>query len=188
MTGLFSEIRRDWAANGRDWTRPGFQALAQYRFGVWRMEVRPKLLRAPFSLLYRMLYRRSRNIHGIELPYSAKVGSGVVIEHQHGIVVHGAAEIGDGCILRQGVTIGNRSLDDPHGAPVLGKNVNVGAGAKILGKVKIGDNANIGANAVVLHDVPTGATAVGIPARILKAQAGPQTTNTRQTLAEPEDD
>ena len=76
--------------------------------------------------------------------------------------------IGNDCIIRQGCTLGNRSLDARFDAPILGSNVNVGAGAKILGAVKIGDFANIGANAVVLSDVPAGATAVGIPARIVK--------------------
>jgi serine O-acetyltransferase len=74
--------------------------------------------------------------------------------------------IGDECIIRQGCTLGNRDLDRPDDAPILGQRVNVGAGAKILGAVKIGDGAAIGANAVVLADVPEGAVAVGIPARI----------------------
>lgn len=160
-------IAEDYRANGRDWTRPGFRALATYRFGVWRMTVRPKLLRAPLSILYRCLFRRCRNVYGIELPYSAKVGRHVVIEHQHGIVIHGNSVIGNGCHIRQGVTIGNKSLDAPFDAPVLGDHINIGAGAKILGKITIGDGANIGANAVVLTDVPAGALAVGVPARII---------------------
>lgn len=166
VPGLWTLLAEDFFAHGKDWTRPGFRALAVYRFGVWRMNVRPKLLRAPLSLLYRFLFRRVRNSYGIELPYSACVGRRVVIEHQSGIVVHGAAVIGDGCILRQGVTLGNKSLDRPDDAPVLGRGVNVGAGAKILGAVCIGDGATIGANAVVLEDVPAGALAAGVPARI----------------------
>jgi serine O-acetyltransferase len=164
--GLFAQIREDWIAHGRDWTLPGFRAVAIQRFGVWRMGVRPKLLRAPLSLVYRIKYRWIRNIYGIELPYTVELGRGVVFEHQHGIVIHGCAKIGDGCIIRQGVTIGNRSLDKPLDAPTLGRNVNVGAGAKLLGRITIGDNAVIGANAVVLADVPTGALAVGVPAVI----------------------
>jgi serine O-acetyltransferase len=173
-TGLWALIKEDWVSCGRDWTKPGFRALAVYRFGVWRMGVRPKILRAPFSILYRRWFRKVRNGYGIELPYSAIVGRGVVIEHQSCIVIHGSAVIGDGCIIRQGVTVGNRYVEKPLEAPVLGKNVNVGAGAKILGKVVIGDGAQIGANAVVLCDVPAGAIAVGIPARISwpKAKSG----------------
>jgi serine O-acetyltransferase len=77
--------------------------------------------------------------------------------------------IGDGCIIRQNVTLGNRHPDRPFDAPVLGRHVNVGAGAVILGNVHIGDRAAIGANAVVLSDVPPGATAVGVPAQVLGA-------------------
>lgn len=164
---LWAYIHEDWVAHGRDWTKPGFRAMAIYRFGVWRMGIRPKLLRAPFSILYRMLFRKVRNTYGIELPYSAKVGRRVIIEHQGDIVIHGDAVIGDDSIIRQGVTIGNRYLDRALDAPLLGKRVNVGAGAKILGCVTIGDDACIGANAVVLSDIPAGATAVGIPAKVI---------------------
>jgi len=165
---LFRLIHEDWIAHGRDWTRPGFRAVAVHRFGNWRMNVRPKILRAPFSVFYRALFRRCRNVYGIELPYSVILGRRVVIEHQGAIVIHGNCQIGDDCILRQGVTLGNKTLERPMDAPILGKRVNVGAGAKILGAVTIGDDATIGANAVVLSDVPAGAIAVGIPARILE--------------------
>lgn len=166
--GLLAQLIEDWDANGRDWTRPGFQALAVHRFGNWRMGIRPKLLRAPLSVLYRALYRGVRNFYGIELPYTAQVGRRVVIEHQSGIVIHGASRLGDDCIIRQDVTLGNRRLDRPDEAPRLGKGVNVGAGAKILGAVEIGDGAQIGANAVVCRDVPSGAVAVGVPARVVQ--------------------
>jgi serine O-acetyltransferase len=91
-----------------------------------------------------------------------------VVEHQGAIVIHGDAEIGDDCVLRQGVTIGNRHPARPLDAPRLGARVNVGAGAQILGAVTIGDDVRIGANAVVLSDLPSGCTAVGIPAVIVR--------------------
>jgi serine O-acetyltransferase len=156
----------DWNAHERDSTRPGFRALAVHRFGNYRMHW-PLFPRAGMSVFYRVLYRHVRNHYGIELPYSAKVGRRVVIEHQGAIVVHGNSVIGDGCILRQGVTLGNRHLSAPFDAPILDRHVNVGAGAKILGAVRIGENACIGANAVVLADVPANRTAVGIPAKLL---------------------
>jgi len=165
--GLWQQIQEDWIAHGRDWTKPGFRAVAVQRFGVWRMKVEPKLLRAPLSILYQSLYRKIRNTYGIDLPYTVKLGRRVVIEHQSAIIIHGYCTIGDDCIIRQGVTLGNRYLDKPLESPQLGDRVNVGAGAKILGKVNLGDNVNIGANAVVLSDVPAGKTAVGIPAKIL---------------------
>jgi len=162
--GLFALIKEDWIAHGRDWTRPGFRSMAVYRFGVWRMTIRSKIVRAPFSIIYRWMFRRCRNHYGIEVPYSARIGRRVVIEHQSCIVIHGNSEIGDDCIIRQGCTLGNKSLDRPHDAPRLGKRVNVGAGAKILGAVTIGDDAIVGANSVVLKDVPAGMIAVGLPA------------------------
>ena len=82
------------------------------------------------------MYRRCRNGYGIEIPYSAKIGRRVVIEHQSGIVIHGNCEIGDDCVIRQGCTLGNKTLDRPFDAPKLGRRVNVGAGAKILGAVR----------------------------------------------------
>lgn len=177
---LWQVIKEDWVAHGKDWTKPGFRAVAIQRFGVWRMGVKSSLLRAPLSMLYRMLYRKVRNTYGIELPFTVKLGRRVVVEHQSAIVIHGFCEIGDDSIVRQGVTLGNRYLDKPFDAPKLGKRVNVGAGAKIFGAVMIGDGANIGANAVVLKDVPAGATAVGIPAKVIQPagdRATPPTTS-----------
>jgi serine O-acetyltransferase len=167
--GFWQQLKEDWIAHERDWTKPGFRAVAVQRFGVWRMKIEPLILRAPFSILYRALYRKIRNTYGIELPYTVQLGRRVIIEHQSGIVIHGNCSIGDDCIIRQGVTMGNRYLERPFDAPKLGNRVNVGAGAKIFGNVTIGDGANIGANAVVLSDIPPGKTAVGIPAKIISS-------------------
>lgn len=167
--GLWEQIKEDWIAHDRDWTKPGFRAVVVHRFGVWRMSIEPKLLRAPLSILYRSMYRKIRNTYGIDLPYTVKLGRRVVIEHQGAIVIHGNSSIGDECVIRQGVTLGNRYLNRPLDAPKLGDRVNVGAGAKILGNVTLGDDVNIGANAVVLSDIPSGKTAVGIPAKIIKS-------------------
>ena len=177
--GLFAQIAEDWIAHGRDWTRPGFRAVAAHRFGVWRMRVRFKLIRAPLSMAYRWMYRRCRNHYGIELPFTVKLGRRVVIEHQSGIVIHGDSEIGDDSIIRQGVTLGNKTLDRPRDAPKLGRRVNVGAGAKILGAVTVGDDTTIGANAVVLKDVPAGYIAVGIPAMNVMGKTPPSASTTQ---------
>lgn len=163
---LSSQIVADWRAHGRDWTKPGFRAVAVHRFGVWRMTIRPKLLRAPFSIVYGFLFRHCRNHYGIELPYTVKLGRDVVVEHQGAIVVHGACEIGNGCIIRQGCTLGLRRLDDLTAAPILGEDVELGAGAVILGRIRLGNGVRVGANAVVLDDVPAGATVWGIPATV----------------------
>lgn len=161
-------IKEDYDAHGRDWTRPGFQAMALYRFGVWRMKIEPRALRMPLSALYNTAFVAVRNLYGIEVPYTARIGRRVVLEHQHGIVVHGSSVVGDDCILRQGVTLGIRRMDRLDDAPVLGKGVNVGAGAKILGNVQIGDEVAIGANAVVVHDVPAGGVVVGPAGQLLE--------------------
>jgi serine O-acetyltransferase len=167
---LRDDLRESWIAHDRDWTRPGFRAIAVHRVGNLRLASPHRSIRAAAGAVYWPLYRWVRNRYGIELPYTVKLGRGVVIEHQGAIVIHGCAEIGERSIVRHGVTIGNRHLDRPLDAPRLGARVNVGAGAQILGAVTIGDDANIGANAVVLADVPAGATAVGVPATVRSAK------------------
>jgi serine O-acetyltransferase len=168
MAAIWQHIKSDWHAHGCSIYRAGFRVLLVYRFGNWRMNIRSKILRGPMSVIYRFCERHVRFKYGIELPYSVKLGDRVIFEHQHGIIIHGHCEIGDDCIIRQGVTLGNKSLDTPFAAPKLGNNVNVGAGAKVLGAVVIGDDVVIGANAVVISDVPAGVTVVGIPAKVIK--------------------
>jgi serine acetyltransferase len=165
--GLRQLVREDLATYDGDWTRPGFQAIALQRFGAWRMTIKFRLFRLPFSFLYQFFYVLIRNVYGVELPYTVKLGRRVILEHQHGIVIHGNCVIGDDCIIRQGVTIGNRYVEKPFDAPILGDRVNIGAGAKILGKITLGNDVNIGANAVILNSVPAGKTAVGIPGKII---------------------
>ena len=164
MLQLLKQVREDYVAHGRDWTKPGFQAVAVYRLGRWKKSLKVKVVRAPLTILADSLRVFVRNVYGIELPFEATIGRRVIVEHQHGIVVHGNSVIGDDCILRQGVTLGIRSMKDVTAAPILGNGVSVGAGAKILGEVWIGDGAKIGANAVVLIDIPRNATAIGVPA------------------------
>jgi serine O-acetyltransferase len=159
--------REDLEAHRGDLSSPGFHAIALHRFGNYRMNLK-RPWRAPLTLTYNTLFTLVRNVYGVEVPYSAKIGRRVVLEHaQCGIVVHGSTEIGDDCYLRQGCTLGNRHLDRPDEAPKIGAGVNIGAGAKILGNVRIGDGARIGVNAVVIHDVPAGRTAVAPEARLL---------------------
>lgn len=116
--------------------------------------------------IYWLVYRMIETAVGITLPISADIGPGLRIWHFGNIVVHADAIIGANCTLRQGVTIGNRHQDGP--VPHIGDNVEFGAYAQVLGGVKIGNNCKIGAMSVVLIDMPDGATAVGIPARIVE--------------------
>lgn len=146
----------------------GFWALQIYRFGHLRYRFNSKLIRISLGVIHLVLSKLSELFFGIYIGVSAKIGKALVIEHFGCIIVHGDSVIGDHCVIRQGVTIGNKNMDDPHGAPVLGNNVNVGAGAKIIGRVRIGNNVDIGANAVVIKDVPDNVVVGGVPAQILK--------------------
>lgn len=184
---LLDQIREDWLYNGEEWTRPGFRALAMYRFGVWRMTVKSRLLRAPLSVLYRFLHRLVRNHYGIELHYTAKVGERVVIAHQGGIVIHEFAEIGNECVICHGVTIGTAGQFLNNDAPKLGRGVTLGAGAVVMGNVKIGDGAKIGPNAVVMIDVPAGALAVAPPARVIQPGAFNETNRAERPTNNPEE-
>ncbi|MEP2651100.1 MAG: serine O-acetyltransferase [Paraglaciecola sp.] len=156
----------------------GFWALQFYRFGHLRYKFKTKIIRYPLAIVHIILFKFSEVFFGITIGVSAKIGKRLIIEHSGCIVIHGNAELGDDCIIRQGVTIGNRKMDAPFEAPQIGNRVNIGAGAKILGGVIIGDDAQIGANAVVIKDVPAGAIAVGVPAQIRLPKQNPSSMDT----------
>ena len=121
----------------------------------------------------RFISHIARFLTGIEIHPGAKLGERVFFDHAMGVVVGETAEIGDGCTIYQGVTLGGTSLyKGTKRHPTLGKNVVVSAGAKVLGGFEVGDGAKIGSNAVVIKPVPAGATAVGIPARIIPSKTG----------------
>ncbi|WP_372659260.1 serine O-acetyltransferase [Hydrogenophaga sp.] len=121
----------------------------------------------------RFISHLARWFTGIEIHPGAKLGNRVFFDHAMGVVVGETAEIGDGCTIYQGVTLGGTSLyKGTKRHPTLGKDVVVSAGAKVLGGFLVGDGAKIGSNAVVIKPVPAGATAVGIPARIIPSKTG----------------
>ncbi len=145
---------------------PGLHALVLHRLahGCW--------IRG-FKWLGRFISHLARWFTGIEIHPGAKIGQQVFFDHAMGVVVGETAEIGDGCTIYQGVTLGGTSLyKGTKRHPTLGRNVVVSAGAKVLGGFVVGDGAKIGSNAVVIKPVPAGATAVGIPARILPSKSG----------------
>ena len=116
----------------------------------------------------RAVSQLSRHFTGIEIHPGATIGKGLFIDHGMGVVIGETAEIGDNCTIYQGVTLGGTGKDVGKRHPTLGDNVMVGAGAKVLGPVKIGSNSKIAANAVVLREVPENSTAVGIPAKVVR--------------------
>jgi serine O-acetyltransferase len=139
---------------------PGFHAMLFHRLShpLWN---------AGLKWLARWLSSLARWLTGIEIHPGARIGRRFFIDHGMGVVVGETSEIGDDCTLYHGVTLGGTSWKKGKRHPTLGRNVVVGAGAKILGPITIGDGAKVGSNAVVVRDVPAGATAVGIPARVL---------------------
>ncbi|MBE9561930.1 MAG: serine acetyltransferase [Proteobacteria bacterium] len=163
---MFENIREDWHTHQRDITRQGFWVMLIYRFGRWRYTIKQRWVRIPFSFLYKVLYIFIQIITGIELPCEAQVGRRFTIEHFSGIIISGDAVFGDDVIIRNGVTVGLRHTG-VCGSPIFGNRVDIGAGAKILGPIKIGNDVAIGANAVVIKDVPANSIAVGIPAKII---------------------
>ena len=139
---------------------PGFQALVLHR-------ISHKLWRYKLPLLPRVLSQLTRNITGIEIHPGAKIGKGVFIDHGMGVVIGETSEIGDRCLLYQGVTLGGTGKDCGKRHPTLQENVVVGAGAKVLGAIQIGSNTRIGAGSVVVKNVERNSTVVGIPGRVV---------------------
>ena len=142
---------------------PGLHAVVLHRRAHWCWT-------HDFKWLGRFISHLTRGLTGIEIHPGAKIGERVFFDHAMGVVVGETAEIGDGCTIYQGVTLGGTALyKGAKRHPTLGKNVVVGAGAQVLGGFTIGDGARIGSNAVVVKPVPAGATAVGNPARVIQA-------------------
>ena len=139
---------------------PGFHALLIHRLAhrLWRVKLR---------WLARFVSHVSRFLTGIEIHPGAKVGRRVFIDHGMGVVIGETAELGDDCTLYHGVTLGGTSWNKGKRHPTLERGVVIGAGAKVLGPVVVGEGAKIGSNAVLVKDVPAGATALGIPARVI---------------------
>ena len=150
----------------RPWLREqSIWAVLIYRFGRQNENRKRGMIRWILDRIYWMLFRFAETITGISIPKTVDVGGGLRIHHFGCIFVNGKATIGNHCTLRQGVTIGSRHDDGP--VPVIEDDVDIGAFAQILGGVRIGHGAKIGAMSVVLVNVPSGATAVGNPARII---------------------
>ncbi|MGE5591608.1 MAG: serine O-acetyltransferase, partial [Bacillota bacterium] len=139
---------------------PGFHAVVMHRLDHW-------LYRRGWFVTARFLSQVARFFTGIEIHPGARLGRGVFIDHGMGVVIGETAEVGDGCTLYQGVTLGGTGKEKGKRHPTLGRNVMVATGAKVLGNIVIGDNSKVGAGAVVVKDVPPNCTVVGVPGRIV---------------------
>jgi serine O-acetyltransferase len=142
-------------------TYSGFHAVVGYRVSHFFYEKN-------LFTFARILSQLGRFFTGIEIHPGAKIGKRLFIDHGMGVVIGETTEIGDDCLIYQGVTLGGTGKDKGKRHPTLGNNVMVGSGARVLGGFKVGDNVKIAANAVVLREVPPNCTAVGVPAKIVK--------------------
>ena len=170
--GFRALVAEDYRTHGRDPLSQGFWAVFWHRFGNRRMAVRPRLLRAPLTVLYRIMAKACEWGGGIMLPYTVRLGRRVRLDHFGGMILV-AQSIGDDVILRQNTTLGIAGLHDLTARPVIGNGVEVGAGAVILGSIHVGDGAIVGANAVVTRSVPARAVVGGVPARVLRMRDAP---------------
>lgn len=164
LTAAVSATEPDWSRETKgflEWS-PGKSLLATIR-AYQRLEGRSfaKLRRIPLILQHRFWSA----VTGTDIPLNCQIGGGLLLIHTNGIVIHPGARIGPNCLIFQQVAVGITAANETP--PVIGGHVDIGAGAKILGAIRIGDHARIGANAVVLEDIPSGATAVGIPAKVV---------------------
>jgi serine O-acetyltransferase len=169
---MFSRLREDIAcvfdrdpAARNTWEvltcYPGLHALVYHRFNHW-------LWGLGLKWLARLGSNIARWMTGIEIHPGAQIGRRFFIDHGMGVVIGETAVIGDDCTLYHGVTLGGTSWNKGKRHPTLERGVVIGAGAKVLGPITLGERAKVGSNAVVVRDVPPGATAVGIPARIVE--------------------
>ena len=167
-----AEIRRDVKAiRDRDpAARSDLEVMLLYSglHAILAYRVAHKLYVSDYYLPARMISQLAKTVTGIEIHPGATIGKSLVIDHGSGVVIGETAELGDNCTLYQGVTLGGTGKDTGKRHPTLGNHVMVGAGAKILGPVRIGDFSKIAAGAVVLNDIPENSTAVGIPAKVVR--------------------
>ncbi len=171
LRGMREDIRAVMADDPA--ARSALQVILLYSglHAVWAYRLAHALHQAGFRFLARALSQGARFLTGVEIHPAATIGRRFFIDHGAGVIIGETAEIGDDCLLYQGVTLGGTGNQSGKRHPTLGDRVVVGSGAKVLGNIRIGDDVRVGANSVVLHDVPKFSTVVGIPGRVVRRKA-----------------
>ena len=167
--GFWKTIKADlkrYHNHGRfEWFEPSIGVIILFRTGHCLQQIRFAPIRWIFTIVHLPVYMIFSFLSGIHIARGASIGPGLRIFHYGCIVINSGVSIGKNCTIRHGVTLGNRR--EYYDLPVVGDNVDIGAGAKVLGAIRVGNNVSIGANAVVITDIPDNSIAVGVPARVI---------------------
>lgn len=164
--GFWSLIAEDFRTHDSDFFAQGFWALFWHRFGNWRMSLKWRVMRAPATLVYRIMHKVTQWLCGIDLPFSVVVGRRVKLEHFGGMILI-ADRIGNDVVIRQNTTFGIAKIDSLKERPSIEDGVSLGTGVVIIGRITIGAGSVVGANSVVNIDVPPNVVVAGVPARVL---------------------
>ncbi|GAA1428265.1 serine O-acetyltransferase [Microlunatus lacustris] len=168
QASLAQMCQEDFRNHYRSFVHPGLHALLVYRLGHWG-RFQPDPLRRVVKVVHRVLNRLLiQNVYGAEIDDDAVIGRNVVLGHQQGVQISSFSVVGDECLIRHNVTLGLSDPQNMTGVPVLGRRVQLGTGASLLGAIRVGDDATIGPHALVMKDVPAGATAFSPNARVMQ--------------------
>ena len=179
FAGLRAILREDWSVNGRSPAAPVTQMITVYRFGQWvHAPQRSAAVRVLGGLAYRVAFVCARNVLGFEIDHTVTLGRRVRFFHQHGVAMVPRTQIGDDCLVYQGVVIGVRWEDGKpsayYEAPRVGAHVRLGAGCVLLGAVHVGDRSTVGPRVVLARDVPAGSSVIAAPPRVLRLHESPE--------------
>lgn len=163
-------LAEDFQRHYRSLVHPGVHALWVHRLGHWGLS-QPRAVRVTVKVAHRLLNRLIiQNVYGAEIADDAFIGRRVLIGHQQGVQIPSFSVVGDDAVIRHNVTLGLGNSPSRHDVPSLGRGVELGTGASLMGAITVGDGAKIGPHAIVMVDVPAGATAFSPPARIFRSE------------------
>ena len=171
--GFWSVVAEDYRTHRKKLLTPGFQAMFVYRFGTWVDTIKFKPIYFAMNLLWHGMYRWVRNFYGIELEKTVQAGRRLELGHQHGIVIHAFATIGDDVLIRHNVTFGMGNDWTPGVGPVIGNRVEFSPGVVLVGNIQVGDDVSIGPGCVVTTNVPSSRTLFVPPPRVMPKAGTP---------------